>query len=214
MVVPWEPGCCTGRGLLKFLQKTFTGPTMPFSIAGILTLPDPKELIDVYSKDIPRRKHSACKFPQEPTITHEVRDTVYDNGRCQRSTFTPTTFGARHEGFYAVKCWACSTGQEKAAACKRSLWMSSRKPFAVLSARLEDPELHRYFRIANLGVDLGDLEKSMDAVISDVRQNLISAEEFQKLQNQVENDFISANNRVAGIAESLANYADTYIRSV
>ena len=29
---------------------------------------------------------------------------------------------------------------------------------------------------------------------------------FQKLQNQVENDFVSSNSTVVGIAESLANY--------
>jgi predicted Zn-dependent peptidase len=36
--------------------------------------------------------------------------------------------------------------------------------------------------------------------------NLISEEEFQKLRNQVETDFVSRNSGVAGIAESLANY--------
>ena len=50
----------------------------------------------------------------------------------------------------------------------------------------------------------------MDAVITDVQRNLMSAEEFQKLQNQVENDFISVNDKVAGIAESLANYEMYY----
>ena len=30
--------------------------------------------------------------------------------------------------------------------------------------------------------------------------------EFQKLKNQVENDFISGNSRVQGLAENLANY--------
>ncbi|MCB0543286.1 MAG: insulinase family protein, partial [Saprospiraceae bacterium] len=50
----------------------------------------------------------------------------------------------------------------------------------------------------------------MDAVIAEVQQNLISEEEFQKLQNQVENDFVTANNTVRGIAESLANYEMYY----
>ncbi|MGI9541770.1 MAG: insulinase family protein, partial [Cyclobacteriaceae bacterium] len=37
-------------------------------------------------------------------------------------------------------------------------------------------------------------------------EELISETEFQKLRNQIENDLISQNSRVAGIAESLANY--------
>jgi predicted Zn-dependent peptidase len=39
-----------------------------------------------------------------------------------------------------------------------------------------------------------------------VKNELISEQEFQKLRNQIENDFISSNSRIAGIAESLANY--------
>jgi len=47
-------------------------------------------------------------------------------------------------------------------------------------------------------------------VIAEVQKNLISETEFQKLQNQIENDFVTANNTVAGIAESLANYEMYY----
>lgn len=46
----------------------------------------------------------------------------------------------------------------------------------------------------------------MDAVLTDVQTNLIPEKEFQKLQNQLENDFVSANNTVSGVAENLANY--------
>ena len=57
-----------------------------------------------------------------------------------------------------------------------------------------------------MGVDPKDLENSMDVAIEDVQKNLITEAEFQKLLNQTENDFISANDNTAGIAESLANY--------
>jgi predicted Zn-dependent peptidase len=62
------------------------------------------------------------------------------------------------------------------------------------------------FAIANIGVEPADLEASMNAIINDVRENLISEREYQKVLNQIENDFITSNNTVAGIAESLANY--------
>ncbi len=35
---------------------------------------------------------------------------------------------------------------------------------------------------------------------------MISEKDFQKLRNQVENDFISGNSTVRGLAENLANY--------
>jgi predicted Zn-dependent peptidase len=75
---------------------------------------------------------------------------------------------------------------------------------------LEDPGANICFAVANMGVEPSDLQKSMDDVIADVQTNLIPEMEFQKLQNQIENDFVTANNTVAGIAESLANYEMYY----
>ena len=71
---------------------------------------------------------------------------------------------------------------------------------------LEDPGVSIAFAICNGGVDPADVESSIDAVVAEVQENLISDEEFQKLKNQIENSFVSSNSRVSGIAESLANY--------
>lgn len=57
-----------------------------------------------------------------------------------------------------------------------------------------------------MGVDPQKLQSAMDSVVLDVKNNLISEKEFQKIQNQVETDFVTGNSTVAGIAESLANY--------
>jgi len=75
---------------------------------------------------------------------------------------------------------------------------------------LEDPGANICYAIANMGVNPADLEKSMNDIITDVQTNLVTPEELTKLQNQVENDFVTANDKVAGIAESLANYEMYY----
>jgi len=46
----------------------------------------------------------------------------------------------------------------------------------------------------------------MNVEFDRTKNELITDTEFQKLKNQVENDFVSRNASVAGIAESLANY--------
>ena len=46
----------------------------------------------------------------------------------------------------------------------------------------------------------------MDVEFARVKNELISEDEYQKLRNQTENDFVSANLKMAGIAENLANY--------
>jgi predicted Zn-dependent peptidase len=71
---------------------------------------------------------------------------------------------------------------------------------------MEDPGVSIAFGICNAGIDPKELEANMDAEIERTHKELITEEEFQKLRNQVENDFVTANSTVEGIAESLANY--------
>ena len=66
--------------------------------------------------------------------------------------------------------------------------------------------MYLLFGLPTIGGDLKELEDAMDAEIKKVQKELISDKEFEKIRNQKENDFISGNSRMAGIAESLANY--------
>ncbi len=86
--------------------------------------------------------------------------------------------------------------------------MSNKRPFfsGSFPLSLEDPGVTIAYSIANVGTDVMALEAAMDAEFEKVQQELISEKEFQKLKNQTESDFIMGNARVAGIAESLANY--------
>jgi zinc protease len=76
----------------------------------------------------------------------------------------------------------------------------------AFSFGLEDPGLTLGFSMCNMGVDPSQVEQAMDAEFERAKSELISDQELQKLKNQVENDFVSRNSTVAGIAESLANY--------
>ncbi len=76
---------------------------------------------------------------------------------------------------------------------------------------LEDPGLVLTLGIAAKDVSASDLEKAMKAEIEKVKTQTIPEAEFQKLRNQAENDFVSQNARISGIAETLAtNY--TYFK--
>jgi zinc protease len=62
------------------------------------------------------------------------------------------------------------------------------------------------FGITNMGVAIDELEASINKEVEKVQTELISEEEFQKLKNQIESDMVTANSKVEGIAENLANY--------
>jgi predicted Zn-dependent peptidase len=78
-------------------------------------------------------------------------------------------------------------------------------PFAM-----EDDGLFLIFGIANMGVTAEDLEKAMNDVVDAAKNADLSENELQKLKNQAENDFVSQNSTLAGIAENLANYQVYY----
>ena len=51
-----------------------------------------------------------------------------------------------------------------------------------------------------------DLENEINKEFEKVQLELISDVEFEKLKNQIENDFVSSNESMMGVAESLADY--------
>ncbi len=70
---------------------------------------------------------------------------------------------------------------------------------------LEDAGLGMMAAIAQKDVELDAIQKAFDVEIEKLQNELVSEEEFQKIRNQYENNFVSSNASVAGIAENLAN---------
>jgi predicted Zn-dependent peptidase len=197
----------------NFYRDFYRPDNAIISIAGDIDVAQTKTLIDLYFKDIPRGKGDIQrKFPQEPLSTREVRDTVYDNVQLPALIYAYHIPAQGTKDFYAVKMLGMLLSQGESSRMQKIIVDEQQKAAFAGSfpLELEDPGANICFGIANLGVEISDLEQSMDAVIGDAQRNLISAEEYQKLQNQIENDFVSANDKVAGIAESLANYEMYY----
>ena len=70
---------------------------------------------------------------------------------------------------------------------------------------LEDAGLGIMAAIAANGVSLDTIQSEFDKQIKRVKEELISQEEFEKIRNQYENNFVSSNSTIAGISENLAN---------
>jgi predicted Zn-dependent peptidase len=77
----------------------------------------------------------------------------------------------------------------------------------AFSISLEDFGAYMTFAIPNNNTSLTELLKDVDEEVLKVQQSLISEEDYQKLMNQVENDYVSTNSRMLNVAENLAeNY--------
>lgn len=190
--------------------KTFYVPNNAvLSIAGDIDMKEAKDMIAKYFSTIPKgTKEVPRPTVEEPKQTQEVRDTVYDNIQLPAVIQGYKVPAQGTDDYYAVSMLATLLSDGESSRLFKSVKDEQQKALFVgaFPINMEDPGLTLAFGIANMGVGLDELEQAMNAEYAKTRDELISEKEFQKLRNKVENDFISANSRVVGIAENLANY--------
>ncbi|UII21978.1 M16 family metallopeptidase [Fulvivirga ligni] len=190
--------------------KTFYVPeNATLSIAGDLNIEETKKLVNDYFADIPKGGKN-IPFPKEvePEQKEEVRDIVYDKIQL------PAVIQAYHmpaqgtDDYYALNLLSTLLSDGQSSRMYKKLVDEDQKALQVVAIPFgsEDPGLYLVFGLANMGVEASDLEKGMDEQIAKVQTELITDKELQKIRNQVENDIVTKNSRVTGIAENLANY--------
>lgn len=194
---------------MDFYNTFYVPENATLSVAGDIDIEETKKMIDKYFAGIPR---GGKEIPRpnvvEPKQTEEIRDVVYDKIQL------PAVIQAYHmpaqgtDDYYALNMLSTLLSGGQSSRMYKSLVDEQQKALQVVAIPFgsEDPGLYLTFGLANMGVSLEDLEEGMDAEINKVKEELISEKEFQKIRNQVENNIVSQNSTVSGIAENLANY--------
>lgn len=193
----------------SFYETYYVPNNAILSIAGDIDIAQAKKSIEKYFGGIPKGTKTINRPDVvEPPLGSEVRDTIYDNIQLPAVIQAYRTPAQNTDDFYAVSMLSTLLSGGESSRLYRALVDEQQKALAAANVPLptEDPGLTVAFGIANMGVDVQTLEDAMDAEIAKVQEELISEREFQKLRNQVENNFVTSNSRVVGIAESLANY--------
>ncbi len=183
------------------------------SIAGDIDYDQAKAMVEKYFGSIPKSKKPVYR-PNvvEPPLGGEIRDTVYDNIQLPAVMMAYRIPAGGTPDYYAVSMLGKLLSQGESSRLHRTIVDQQQKAVFVgnFPMDLEDPGLSLAFAICTAGSDVKDVEDAITAEIEKVKTTPISDDEFQKLRNQVENDFVSSNSRMAGIAESLANYKMYY----
>ncbi len=192
----------------QFYADFYVPNNATLSIAGDIDIPATKKLVEKYFGSIPKGAEPYRPNIVEPELGGEVRDTIFDNVQLPAVIHTYRIPAQGTEDYYAVSMLSQLLSQGESSRLYRAL--VDEKQLAVFVGNfpisMEDPGVSLAFGICNAGVNPKDLEMAMDAEIERVQKELITEQEFQKLRNQVENDFVSQNTTIMGIAESLANY--------
>lgn len=199
----------TEEDFKDFFETFYVPNNATLSIAGDIQIEETKKLVEKYFAEIPKgTKEIPRPEIEAPDLGGEVREEVFDNVQL------PGVFQAYRmaeqgsDDYYAMQMLTTllsggqsSRFQKEIVDEKQIAAFVGSFPFA-----LEDGGLFVSLGLVNVGNTPEELEEAMMAEIERVKNEDISDREFQKLQNQIENNFVSSNSTVRGIAESLADY--------
>lgn len=196
----------------KFYEKFYVPNNATLSIAGDIDIEETKILVEKYFGSIPKGEKPSHPTIVEPPLEGPVVDTVYDNITLPAIFISYRICEQTHEDIYAIKMLSqLLAGGQSSRMVKE---IKDKQQLAIQIANfpmeLEDPGLSLFIALPNMGKSLDDLLNAIDMEIMKVQEEPISDQEFQKLINNIENDFIRSNTSMFAIAESLANYHTYY----
>lgn len=194
---------------IDFHSEFYVPNNATLSIAGDIDKEQTKELVNKYFAEIPKgTKEIFRPNVVEPPLTAEIRDTVYDNIQLPAVIEAYRIPAQGTPDYYALNMLTTLLSSGQSSRFYKKIVDEEQKAVTAMSFpfSLEDSGLFLAFAVCNMGVEINSVESLMDEEIKKVQDQLIDEKEFQKLQNQMENDFVSENSRVGGIAENLANY--------
>ena len=194
-----------------FFKKYYIPNNATLVVAGDIKPEQTKKWINEYFGSIPKGTPITRNFPKETPITQEFEETIYDaNIQIPAYIFAYRTPAGNERDAYILSMLGSYLSKGKSSVLYKKLVDNEKKALAVeaFNLGLVDHSIFAFFAIPMGNTSKDVLRKDIDAEIKKLQTDLISEEDYQKLQNQVENDFVNANSSVEGIANTLA---DSYL---
>lgn len=206
----------TLQDVIDYNNKYYHPNNAVLVVAGDFQTDATKKMIMDYFGDIPAGPEITRNYPKEEPITTEVRATKYDpNIQIPASLLAYRTPGFTARDFYVLDMISTYLSDGKSSKLYKKLVDEQKQALQVGAFNIgqEDYSMYIIFTIPVGETALETLNAEIEEEVAILRNELISENDYQKLQNIVENDFVNSNSSVAGIANSLARnyllYGDT-----
>jgi predicted Zn-dependent peptidase len=206
----------------QFYKDFYVPNNATLTIAGDIDYTTTETLVRRFFSEIPKGTKPVYR-PNvvEPKKTSEIRDIIYDNIQIPAVIQAYNLPPRNHPDSYALSMLSTYLTGGNSSLMTKELVDKQQKALAVaaIPLELEDGGIFLMYGITNMGIEPKALEAEVDRLIKQVQDQGISDDDFAKLKNQMENDIVSGNSTVAGIAENLAEakviYGNTnYINQV
>ncbi len=194
---------------LDFYKKYYVPNNATLVVAGDLKPEQTKKWIAEYYGSIPKGEDFPKNFTKDAPITQEKEVTVTDaNIQLPAYVFAYRTPSNKEKDAYALQMLSTYLSNGKSSVLYKKLVDQDKKALAVqaFNMGMEDAGVFAFFTIPMGATTKATLQSDIDVEIKKLQTELISQEDYQKLQNQFENQFVNSNSSIQGIASSLATY--------
>jgi zinc protease len=190
-----------------FFKKYYVPNNAVLSIAGDINIDSTRKLVSAYFAPIPKGAPIVYNKIEEAPITHEIVDTAYDANIQIPAIFAAyrvpgmSTRDAKVMGLISsiLSGGASSRLYKKMVDDKKDAL-----EVAAFNYALEDYGAYITLALPNANAPLDTLLHDIDEEVAKLQTDLISQEEYKKLQNQYESNYAEANTKMLGVAENLA----------
>lgn len=168
-----------------------------------------KKYIKKYFSSIPKGSGEINRPKvSDALLTKAVVDTVYDNIQLDAVFQAYKVPAQGTKDAYALEMLSTILSNGKSSRLNTALKEDKQMALQVagFSMNFESAGFFATLGLPNQGYTVSDIQKGIVAEIEKLQNELISEEEFQKIKNISESNFVSSNSSMKGIAESLATY--------
>jgi predicted Zn-dependent peptidase len=191
-----------------FNKKFYVPNNAVLVIAGDIDIAKTKTMVESYFGEIPAGAPVVRQTIKDLPITKEIIDTAYDNNIQIPAIMAAYRIpGMTSKESKALEMASAVLSQGNSSRMFKKMVDDKKNSLQVgsFSYSLEDYGAYITYALPNNDTPLDTLLKDIDDEVIKLQNQLITADEFTKLQNQFENDFVDKNNRMLGVAENLAD---------
>lgn len=192
-----------------FYKKYYMPNNATLVVAGDIKPEQTKKWIKTYYGSIPKGVKPTFTYIKDAPITKEKETTVTDaNIQIPAYIFAYRVPANTTRDSKILDMISTYLSNGKSSVLYKKLVDKEKKALAVqaFSAGFENAGVFAFFAMPMGETTKAVLQKDIDAEIKKLQTSLISKEDYQKLQNKFENQFVNSNSSIQGIATSLATY--------
>ena len=196
-----------------FFKKYYVPNNAVLSIAGDINIAKTKELVEAYFNDIPKGAPIAQPDIKEAPITKEIIDTAYDaNIQIPAIVASYRTPGLSTHDSKVLDMISNYLSQGASSKLYKKMVDDKKDALQVgaFNYSLEDYGAYITYALPNNNASLDTLLNDIDEEVKKVQTDLISEQDYQKLINQFENDYVNNNTRMLSVAGNLAEGYEFY----